>query len=56
MPRIGTGYAGGNWSYISEMIDDLLVMNAVPVTIYVLPENDLGEVQGALALGVSISK
>jgi len=56
MPRIGTGYAGGNWSYISEMIDDLLVMNAIPVTIYILPENDLGEIQGALALGTSISQ
>ena len=50
MPRIGTGYAGGNWSYISELIDEILVRNGIAVTVYSLPENELGETQGALSL------
>jgi hypothetical protein len=50
MPRIGTGYAGGNWSYISELIDEVLVRNGIAVTVYTLPENEPVETQGALKL------
>jgi len=48
MPRIGTGYAGGNWSYILELIDEILVRNGIAVTVYTLPEDELVETQGAL--------
>jgi hypothetical protein len=51
MPRIGTGYAGGNWPFILELIDEMLVRNGIPVTIYTLPETGSGEIQGALELG-----
>lgn len=37
MPRIGTGYAGGNWSVVSELIDERLVKQGVAVTVYDLP-------------------
>lgn len=50
MPRIGTGYAGGNWSYIAELIDEELVRHAVGVTIYTLPDAEMNETQGALGL------
>jgi O-acetyl-ADP-ribose deacetylase (regulator of RNase III) len=48
MPRIGTGFAGGNWNYISELIDEMLVRNGIPVTIYTLPESELVETQNML--------
>ncbi len=38
MPRIGTGYAGGDWKIISEMVDDLLIKRGIEVTVYDLPE------------------
>jgi hypothetical protein len=50
MPRIGTGHAGGNWSYISELIDEMLVRNGVAVTVYALPDHEPVETQGALRL------
>ncbi len=50
MPRIGTGYAGGNWSYIAELIDEELVRHAIGVTIYTLPDAEINETQGALGL------
>ena len=50
MPRIGTGYAGGNWSYILELIDEILVRNGIDVTIYTLPDYEPGEIQGILRL------
>jgi O-acetyl-ADP-ribose deacetylase (regulator of RNase III) len=37
MPRIGTGYAGGNWAIISELIDENLIKRGVDVTVYDLP-------------------
>ena len=49
MPRIGTGYAGGNWSYILELIDEILVRNGTNVTIYSLPDYEPGEIQGVLS-------
>lgn len=51
MPRVGTGYAGGNWSYILELIDEMLVRNRVEVTIYTLPGYEPVEAQGTLGLG-----
>ena len=37
MPRVGAGLAGGNWSVISELIDEQLVRRGVSVTVYSLP-------------------
>ncbi len=54
MPRIGTGYAGGNWSYILELVDEILVRNGVAVTIYTLPDYDPSETQGILRLSTGI--
>jgi O-acetyl-ADP-ribose deacetylase (regulator of RNase III) len=34
MPRIGTGTAGGDWSTIEEMLDDVMVRAGLCVTIY----------------------
>ncbi len=39
MPRIGTGYAGGQWNIVRELIDDTLVRQGVGVTVYDLPES-----------------
>lgn len=54
MPRIGTGYAGGNWSYILELIDEVLVRNGIDVTIYTLPYYEPSETQGALGFNTGI--
>lgn len=40
MPRIGSGYAGGNWGYIVELIDQKLARGDVEVTIVALPGSD----------------
>lgn len=37
MPRIGTGYGGGDWNLISEIIDDTLVRTGLKVVVYDLP-------------------
>jgi len=50
MPRIGTGYAGGNWGYILELIDEILVRSGIDVTIYTLPGDEPAETQGLLRL------
>jgi O-acetyl-ADP-ribose deacetylase (regulator of RNase III) len=34
MPRIGTGEAGGRWSVVSGLVDEELVAQGVPVTVY----------------------
>ena len=54
MPRIGTGYAGGNWGYILELIDEILVRNGVDVTIYTIPDYVPVEAQVLLQLGTAI--
>jgi O-acetyl-ADP-ribose deacetylase (regulator of RNase III) len=52
MPRIGTGFAGGNWSYVCELIDECLIRENIPVTVYSLPGQRAGETGGPLtALG-----
>jgi hypothetical protein len=40
MPRIGTGYAGGNWSFISELLDECLVRKGVRVIVFALPGDE----------------
>jgi O-acetyl-ADP-ribose deacetylase (regulator of RNase III) len=42
MPKIGTGLSGGNWSIVSELIDEQLVSRGVRVTIYLLPKRGGG--------------
>jgi Zn-dependent peptidase ImmA (M78 family)/O-acetyl-ADP-ribose deacetylase (regulator of RNase III) len=37
MPRIGTGYAGGNWPLIKELIEEHLIRRGIEVTVYDLP-------------------
>jgi O-acetyl-ADP-ribose deacetylase (regulator of RNase III) len=37
MPRIGCGQAGGEWSIVSELIDERLCRRGVDVTVYDLP-------------------
>ena len=37
MPRIGTGLAGGSWSIVSELIDDILCRAGINVFVYDLP-------------------
>lgn len=43
MPRIGTGYAGGNWSVVSELIDETLIKRGVAVTVYDRPGRERPE-------------
>jgi hypothetical protein len=54
MPRIGTGYAGGNWGYILELIDEILVRNGIEVTVYTLPDYEPVEAQGVFRLDTRI--
>jgi Zn-dependent peptidase ImmA (M78 family)/O-acetyl-ADP-ribose deacetylase (regulator of RNase III) len=42
MPKIGTGLSGGNWSVVSELIDEQLVSRGLSVTIYTLPKRGGG--------------
>ncbi len=37
MPKIGTGSAGGDWSTIEEMLDDVMVRAGLFVTVYAVP-------------------
>lgn len=37
MPKIGTGSAGGDWSTINELIDDVMVRAGLSVTVYDVP-------------------
>lgn len=39
MPRIGAGLAGGDWTKIEYIIDETLIREGIPVTVYDLPEN-----------------
>ena len=48
LPRIGTGEAGGNWSLVRDMIDDLMVRKGVRVVIYDLPTSSPSVHQGIL--------
>lgn len=38
MPRIGCGEAGGDWKIVSEIIDESICRDNIPVTVYDLPE------------------
>jgi len=44
MPRIGTGFAGGDWNIISELIDQILVKRGIQVTVYDLPGREIHKV------------
>jgi len=46
MPRIGTGYAQGNWSVIKELIDDILIPQRIEVTVYDLPGQEIRPKRG----------
>ena len=37
MPKIDTGSAGGDWSTIEEMLDDVMVRAGLFVTVYDVP-------------------
>ena len=50
MPRIGTGQAGGSWELIRELIDERLVRQGIPVSIYTLPDSIPVELQGMFSL------
>jgi O-acetyl-ADP-ribose deacetylase (regulator of RNase III) len=54
MPRIGTGYAGGNWAYILELIDETLTRKGIDVTVYILPGYERPETQGVFRLDTGI--
>ena len=40
MPRIGTGFAGGNWKIISELINEYLIKEGITVIVYDLPGSE----------------
>jgi O-acetyl-ADP-ribose deacetylase (regulator of RNase III) len=40
MPRIGSGYGGGSWGLIEQLIDENLCRFGIPVTVYSLPNED----------------
>ena len=42
MPRIGTGYAGGSWEIISELIEQEISSRGIPVTVYDVPTSTGG--------------
>jgi O-acetyl-ADP-ribose deacetylase (regulator of RNase III) len=50
MPRIGAGYAGGNWSYIAELVDETIVRRGVHTTVYILPDDEPIKYQRVVAL------
>lgn len=37
MPRIGTGMAGGNWSFVRQLVDESLIREGVAVTVFTPP-------------------
>lgn len=37
MPKIGTGYAKGDWNLICELIDQTLLQRGIETTVYLLP-------------------
>lgn len=39
MPRIGTGFAGGNWKVIEDLVTEGLVSRGIKVIVYELPNN-----------------
>lgn len=51
MPKIGTGYAGGNWYMIAQLIDEAIVRKGTKVTVYELPNQNVSKrkfMQGSL--------
>jgi len=33
-PQFGSGLAGGNWEFITELIEDIWVENGLAITVY----------------------
>lgn len=55
MPRIGAGQAGGNWSIIADLIDEVLVKQNIGVTVYELPNSaPMHQMQGSFSLNSAI--
>lgn len=48
MPRIGCGQAGGSWSIVSELIENMLSDKGLNVTVYDLPGQEFREKQPSL--------
>jgi len=48
MPRIGSGYGGGSWALIEQLIDESLCRYSVPVTVYDLPSAEMPVMQRGL--------
>jgi Zn-dependent peptidase ImmA (M78 family)/O-acetyl-ADP-ribose deacetylase (regulator of RNase III) len=48
MPKIGTGYAGGNWDIISELIEENLIKQGIEVTVYELPGRESSKARKTL--------
>ncbi len=41
MPRLGSGESGGSWDTVQEMVQDTLIADGIPVTVYDLPPKRL---------------
>ncbi len=41
LPRLGAGESGGSWDAVQEIIQDALVTDGIPVTVYDLPPRRL---------------
>jgi O-acetyl-ADP-ribose deacetylase (regulator of RNase III) len=41
MPRLGSGESGGSWDTVQEMVQDALIADGIPVTVYDLPPKRL---------------
>ena len=50
MPKIGTGYGGGDWSIIKQIIETTLIASGFGVTVYLLPTAQHDEVDEQVLL------
>lgn len=41
MPRLGSGESGGSWDTVQEMVQEALIADGIPVTVYDLPPKRL---------------
>lgn len=46
MPRLGSGQSGGSWDTVQELIQDALIADGIPVTVYDLPPKRLPNLPG----------
>lgn len=47
MPKIGSGYGGGSWKMIEEIIIENLIRSGIEVTIYTQPNQNSNNIQGS---------